>query len=657
MPTRHRLSQLGHDAPSSSASPDNLLYLIDRLSTDLDTYKALADYWKRKYMEIESTEKEGNESGIANGGPNSSREANFVAKSPGSSSDDDISLDTRIIRKLNSYANPSLSFLELGEMKVYSDVSSLMRKSTFQVVMYAMNSAAALHQVADDSDNPLANIYNMMPEFSPHKAQRIWDDIFNAPMSFYPSQASFTASPSCRRAVGYEHDNMEADHYDKVMAQYTNLEVIEALHYLSLLISGMHQAVFDDPSLAPARIHMGKACERLLREMVFARSLTQPSNLSMAVFYGLFGSVNHFCPLEMVGAVSSILELSWSILNAITPPLSLLPKASSSTAFNHANTAYYGIPRDSSSTGNAQSEACFTLSQNATTFMSATSPSDFAMANAMLCFMALVLAPNENKRIGWARKMESLLEMSQEIRCFHAIFWCYFGKAYYALLTLNQDDVLHNVAVMEELLQENPLNRGMNESWDSPPLMSSPHPISMLDESRILLDLNTTDDYNLLFLDEASKIGNLFGDELPLPEPSYAVADDHISEIDSSTIDTSNMYLNEHGQPFVPGENLKAIYRISVQLLRAETALIFQDQQTCMSWVDEAERTLQSITLNYMFQKVFLAKNVIKRTCPFPNGTRSVVDEFELRMLAHDRAEAHHPGAGRVSMGALWRTP
>lgn len=601
---RQKLAQLGHASPTNDTTRENMSFLIDRLSTDLNNFKALAEHWQRKYMELESPKTSNSTHDMCHEASNSIITKTEKFETSHFENDEFTSLGTHIIGKLDSLANPTLSLIEMGPPKVYSDVSNLISASTFQVIIQAIDHMAALQHTLPTPENPLPNIYLFKPDFCTQKAEKAWKDIFK-PMSFHLSKTQFNAGSSCRRSLITDVEDPDSDHYDLVLAQCSDHELLDTLHYTTLLITGMHQAVFDDPSLAAARAHLGKACERLIREMIFTRSLTSNPDLTLAVLDGLFGSFCHFGPQERPGAVLSILELAWSILSA-------------HPTFFHP-TVY-----------------------------------------AYLCFLALVLSKSDSKRLTWSKQLEACLASHQDSRTFPALFWSYAGRAYNAMLTRDEEAFLLNAALLDELLSENPQNRGLVEAWDvfympvhrdyrstSPSVTSPSATIATLsDESTTLWEHDASYENNYqLEIDQNSWLSSAYG-SIPLRNSS------HLPQTES------DLYYDELGRPFVPGENLKAIYRISVQLMRAEASLIFQDHETCTHWVDEAEKTMQSVPLSHMFQRVFLAKNIIKETCPFPSGTRTVVDEFERRMLAHDLAQAPMPAPnGRLPMGALWRTP
>lgn len=660
VPIRQKLSLLGHALESNETNQGNLTLLVNRLTADLHKYRALADRWQKQYIELENHKGEPlSYSTPVDASSSFGDEFAELASSP-RSMEEISSFGTHILGKLDSTANPSLSLVGMGAPRVYSDVSTLVEaRSAFRAVLAAADLMSALHTraqhimqsgIVTDRDY-FPRIHYRKPDFDTQKARKVWNDIF-APMNFQPATVAFNAAPSCRTNDRYIDDDPDIDHFDRVMAQSTDYEIIDMLHYTTLLIGGMHQAVFDDPSLAPARAHLGRSCERLLREVIFTRNLTAKSaELGQSLMDGLVGTFCHFSTHGMTSAVSSILELAWLL--------------------------YSKNPNGHD-----------------------------PMMRVFLSFFALVLAPSESKRIGWMQHISEALRLSSQSKSFAALVLGSFGVSYNALLTHDEGTFLRYATILEEVLAPGHQMHGEDELWDfvryhatqprppfTPSWNDSPHTAMPIEDypaafncGYSFVHLPAEDSRSALVSHASAHSPSLTACPciVDLQNPEYTSSMHFLESVDSEELlenwaspsflsedspdalsqhpETQEQvahysFLDEKGDPYVPGENLKSIYRITFLLMRAEAALTFQDHETCIHWVDEAEKLLISIPLDYMFQRVFLMKNVIKTTCHFPTGTRTVVDEFERRLLLHDTARCPVPPPSKASIGALWRTP
>jgi hypothetical protein len=63
------------------------------------------------------------------------------------------------------------------------------------------------------------------------------------------------------------------------------------------------------------------------------------------------------------------------------------------------------------------------------------------------------------------------------------------------------------------------------------------------------------------------------------------------------------------------------------------------DYENCMYWVAEAEKDMQSVphVPTLQTEEILLLKYSCKRTCPFPSGTCTVIQEFERRTTNYYR--------------------
>lgn len=651
---RQKLSLLGHAPPSNDTSRENLGYLIDRLTSDLQNYRALAEHWQHKVVNLERTNGDESSSSsteesteglveqasnsFASSGcescschldsisacsscttkPNSpcSQAPDLLLGTPGEDSsspramEDYSAFGTHLIGHLSATANPSLSLVQVSAPRLRSNVSSLITESTFRLVLAAVDNMAAQYLESAIEDNSWPMIRYLKPDFNPEKARSVWNRVF-APIDVHPAQIGYNAGSSCRRDSNHHSEDdsdSDSDELEKALAHATDVDVIDMLHYSSLLTGGMHQAVFDDPSLSAARLHLGRSSERLLREAIFTRNLTTNGQVAQVLLDGFVGTFLHFTTQGMTAAVVSILELSWMVLT------------------QHPNLVHHSL-------------------------------------QVFISFFSLVLAPSQSKRATWMQRGMAILERSKQDRCFQTILIGYFGAAYFGLLTQDEDLALSNIALMDEMLAPGPHHMSASEAWDVScfhPILSASHrynPPTALPQAPTEPFKPFEEEFRFDSLPESMLDDPTLDFWLPSSLPTDLPNDAPLAEASSTEY---SQFLDEHGRAYSPGENLKSLLRISLQLLRAEASLTFQDEETCMYWVDEAEKTLRSIPLKYMFQRVLLLKNVITATCPFPTGTRSVVDEFERRMFELDNANCARRGVpprDPRQIGALWRTP
>lgn len=604
VPVRQKLSQLGLAPSSNETSRDNLSVIIDRLTTDLSNYRQLAEHWQQKYIDLKNDKRgDSSSSGSLESHSGFDEVCGIYSSSPSYSTDEMSSISTHLVGKLDSTANPSLSLVALGAPRVHSDVSRVVSESTFRAALAAIEIMSSLHAKPAPCDmNADPRIILVKPDFDNQKAFQIWNHIFE-PMSFQPTSVLFNSAPSCRREIEYDSD---MDHFDRVLALSSDLEIVDMLQYATLLIGGMHQIVFDDPSKASARIHIGRSVERILREAVFTRNLTANPAVAKVLLDGLVGSFCHFATQDMASAVLSVVHLAWLV-----------------------------------------------FSQNIERFH----PTN----RIFISFYALVLEPSESQRKIWMQRVNEGLELSEPEKPFLAVLMAAFAGAYNALLGKDEAGVLQYIASLDEILAPLTESNEQAEQYEidhfhavyaKPPSTGLQSPPSTQSPSYT----ESTDYYDPADLTyNFENDDNLLADWLTPPLSSEETSEPLMPA--DEWIESSSAFLDEYGRTFTPGENLKSIFRIPLQLIRADAALAIQDLEMCMYWVDEAEKTMLSVPLNYMMQRVFLMKNVIKTTCPFPTGERSVVDEFERRMLAHDSAQSGRPSGEHGRVGALWRTP
>lgn len=575
--------------------------IVNRLTADLNNYRSMANHWQQQYIELTQPKR-------SEKTPKSHVEAStdldetfqtLPFASPGSSTEIDL-FGTELLGRLDSTANPTLFYFDIGPPKLYSNVSNLVSNSTFRSVLIAVNLMASLDKIPELDLNTLPRIDHLKPEFDTLKAFRVWNDIFE-PMNFQPSSTEFDASPSCRRTP-QDMDDADTVHLDRVLARSSDNELIDLLQYATLLVGGMHQTVFEDPSMAPARLHLGRSLERIIGEAIFSRNLSSNSALAASLLDGLVGTACHFTSHGMKSAVLSVLNLAW-----------------------------------------------MTLSSNSAIFL--------PTVQVFLASYLLIISPPSQRDLWTQRINDGLAQCSDLPRPFPALLMASLSTAYSALLSGDENTVLHHSALLESLLA--PADPSIAPSTEQQPVVME-HTRQPC--TRYMLSVSPAqsfyvEPYYYYYKDNVVEVPS--DDALPMNWfvcPTVSDESLYTSPAAAWNLESNCLHFDERSYN-APGENLKSIYRISLFLIRAESSLQLQDFEKCTYWVDEAERLLLSIPLECMFQRVFLMKNVIKTTCPFPTGERSVVDEFERRLLSHDLARCGLSARDRTNMSVLWRTP
>jgi hypothetical protein len=523
-----------------------------------------------------------------------------------------------------------------------------------------------------------AGITKLKPDFSEAKARGLWNDIF-APINVNPAHLIFDSAPSSRRQLSYELDDPDMDHMDRKLAASSDLEVVDMLHYCSLLITGMHQAAFENEELNDARDHLGRNCERLLREAVFSRNIGSNPNLAQGLLAGIIGMLRHFSTQQRSGAVISILEIAWQM------------------SVQHVSMVH-------------------------------------PIMKGLVTFLSTVMAPSASRRAVWmARNQENFQSTSE--RYFHLTTTAYFTASYYALWMKDEDALLHYVAQLDEILapcgsREAVINGPryndpgsaclVLEVWKDSEAAESCYLNRALDQASpggSPIQTNTwqraPDLYSVSHLNdtESPQSQGPFGDSPTttrrcVPSPSYLSSQQSASQSSSTSSDSSYLapypvveintnpeshgpylstnptspsssdstYVYPHFEAapveegarspseadndgnYIPDENFKSLLRVAVHLIRAEACLINMDEAMCRYWVDEAEKALKTIPLMFLSQRIFLVdvstlKNIFKTECNFPAGKRSVAAEFERRMILNDREKLRHPEILKSTIG------
>jgi hypothetical protein len=547
MVMRKRLALLGHAVPSGSDKDEQLNILVDKLSNDLNTYAMQAKHWQDKYLQLKAA------------------------------------------------VNTSLTLAAISAPKLQSTPGRFVSGHTLDTVLQAMNSASAIW-IRDTLKCPNGSIANLKPDFSRQKARQFWDDLF-APINANPSCLIFDSAPACRRSSEDEEDDQDMDHLERKIANASDLEVIDMLHYCSLFMSGIQKPVFENSELTIARDHLGRNCERLLREVIFSRGLTTNPKLAQCLVDGLLGTVWHFGTHNRATAILSVLEIAWQIHE------------------EHASTVH-------------------------------------PFTRGIIAYISTVIAPTASRRAMWmSRNLETIKSTPQKF--FYLTATSYFTSCFYALLTNDEDLLLHYFTQMDDLLAPhvpgekdrknnfvdfqnfaifNPLPDSSNNELPSPTLSSNSsthlgvwdapfHPRNVSFAIRLGDDPSAFD----------HPLPDFFGPQFGHTSSS----DDEGSDLNASSSDSPIPSYS-----YNPPEHLKALMRVMVHLLRAEAALIHSDYANCEHWLDEAEREMQGVPHmpTVQTEEILMLRVICKRTCPFPAGTRTVIQEFERRTTNYHAA-------------------
>jgi len=773
---RQRLVTLGHNPRAQDTTDSNLNDLIDRLSSDLQNYTLAAQNWQNKLLALKAGELS----------PEEFLEEHEMQATEGAETSTRISrkatsgavLEADVLNRLKRAAAPTLDLVNMPLPRVHSAIQGALAvvqtEECFLAVLNNIDQLANLFGMFKGESTTWGNISKLKPDFSEARAREIWRDVFE-PIDTPFDSFQWQSGPVSRALPLAEHiidpSDSDFDHLDRRLAVSTDYDVIDMLHYCSLLLAGLSQSLFDNDSFSVARDHLGKQVERLLREAIFTRNIGSNSDYAHGLLAGILGVLRHFSSMARSGAVVSLLEIAWS------------------TCMQHIE----GI---------------------------------HPIMKGVVSFVSTILAPSQSRRAVWMARNQENFQSTPE-RYFHLTTTAYFTASYYALTTRDDDALLHYLAQLDELLApkkpeelntlsgpfyEDPTScwhlgkhpRVFNDddistgssttkvfgpsetcwnyavpkdytqtktqddvaeapfahlpvysklatkSGNTTPTLSvssppSPHPsdpeCTFLDSNQGICGIgltmksgyklkstqptwdtppmptlsdsrlpSTTSLYQIpayhsmmtISTDhESTHTGlhavsdSLLSSSPSVPMPHHPIShnhnplalsscslcntqlhnlgleeqlsisvagashnklrpvnDDWLWNEDLIEDNSSNEALTVHGSPgsfYIPNEDFKTCLRTAVHLIRAEAALISSDYQTCRNWVDEAERELSAVPDMFLQHKIFLVdvsilKQVFNTKCPFPNGTRSVAEEMERRILSEaERRNAKFP--------------
>ena len=716
--TRQRLTALGFQPKSFDTTDGNLNELMDRMTSDLQRYTIAADHWQSKLVELRAKEAEKNEAAKARmdgqGGSNSGDFGN----ASGSASGDALSAwEHDMLNRLHRASEPKLDMITMPDPRITSCVSKSFLSSPvseryFNRVLDNVATLAGVFGMFQGTGGKWDAITRLKPNFSEKRARRIWRDVF-APIEASSDSFQWESSPSSRQSTPHTYkyavesssrtsspdsstvnygsyesasvarstpryidpEDSDYDHMDRRLAVMSDEAVIDMLHYCSLMIIGFNHVGDSEESLFDnARDHLGRNCERLLRELIFTRNASTDPRSAQGLLAGMIGILRYFSAQQRTGAVLSMMEIAWQM------------------AMNHITEIH-------------------------------------PIMKGLISFVSTVLAPNPSRRAVWmARNQENYQSTSE--RYFHLCTTAYFAAAYYALANRDEDTLLHYLAQLDDVLAPNsdssneayhdpeccipfadtiqddeydePINLGYGQeggmdsniniaaydpltqqpqmqqhhpscpnfntsvyspdlcsqhctksnrytypraTWPLPSEADTTHPATAGRNFSMLMEPSGYEHYYAQ--ENSSSSDTNPGLDLPPTEAQYAYANQNmgLGYSDSETEDLSAT------PTYTPSEDFKAILRSATHLIRAEGALLSNDFTTCMQWVDEAEKEVKSVPDMYLDHKVFIVdvsalKNVFVQECPFPNGPRTIAHEFEIRL--EEEAKRRHKRAAQM---------
>jgi hypothetical protein len=715
---RQRLAVLGHNPKNSDTTDANLSELIEQLSGDLQNYSLIAQHWQNKLVELQANETRHDDDEDLQTGSRTERaeRAALVVATNSSSSGPISTFEYDLLNRLKRGVCPTLEMVNMPAPRVRmrlvrSDnfVRCTSTDEAFLTVLTNVSGLANMFGMFKGDDSEWSAITKLKPDFTEHRAREIWQQLFD-PIDTDLANFQWESASSCRaeeqRSI-IDFDDGDYDSLDRRLMIASDFDVVDMLHYCSLLLIGFNQAIFEDYRYMEARDHLGKQVERLLREAIFSRNIGANREYAQGLLAGILGVLRHFSVLARSGAVVSLLEIAWA------------------TCMQHVTDIH-------------------------------------PIMKGVVSFVSTVLAPSQSRRSVWMARNQENFQSTTE-RYFHLTTTAYFTASYYALTTRDEDALLHYLAQLDEILAprkleeysaisgpfyedpgscfrpivkmptnkhicssdpRNDLGFGLegcksttHSGWAQPPtpLTSFPSPSSTSSTTISETALNNNKPTNgLLMLPVYHVVANseahapnssataplhhssvtgmpphhLMSSQFSFsssPHDDPVIPDDFLEPILCSNLSSSShlsnaptaadLYtaaaatahpstpssedsppssstettLDEGETSYVPNEDFKSCLRAATHLIRAEAALLTNDYPTCRYWVDEAEREMGSVPDVFLHHKVFLVdvsvlKSVFTTSCPFPSGTRSIPEEFEHRILAEsERRRARFP--------------
>jgi hypothetical protein len=431
---RERLAHLGLVTRSHGTNNDNLRDLVDRLTAGIEQYSKAADHWQKKTLALHNAEKqghvesfaafEGQETGIGRE-TSQHRPPSFFSPS-----------DMDMLVRLHRAATPGLSETVLPEPYLRSTLETipgLTINETFFKVLKSVGSMGRIFGMFKETPGAWSAISRLKPNFSEGRARQIWDDMFtsiNTPISSLQWHAT-----SRVRSNEWDEDDIDPDYdqLDRILSRSSDADVLDILHYTSLLLLGLNTASMELPQLIEARDHLGRQMERLLHEAIVLRNISSNRLLVAQLVCSVVDSMFHFSFQAKAGALGSLLEIAWA-----------------------------------------------TCSQNRDLI--------HPILQSMIVLESTIWAPNNARRAVWMARNEELIKKATEPYFFLMTTTC-FTTCFYSLAIRDEETLLRELDVLDTLLSP---EKTKQESSDSTAL-SGPY---FADPTTTLYNMPSSDSFS-----------------------------------------------------------------------------------------------------------------------------------------------------------------
>jgi hypothetical protein len=394
---RHRLANLGLAMQSNDTTNDNLRNLIEKLSSDLHNYSIAADHWQKKTLELKAAEEAAQEVSLEEIEDQEVVEMSAVPGfiTPGALS----AFELDLLRQLKQNQSPTLNMMVMPAPKLISAMKTLQfvtSDETFIQVLSNMSSVGNLFGVFKATPGAWSDITRLKPNFEESRARKIWQCIFT-PIDTPISSLEWSSAAASR--CGEKHiDPYDPDYdfLDRLLAQSTDLQVLDLLHYGSLLLLGLNHSASDDPLLVEARDHLGRQVERLLHETVVIRNISTNPDFAAEFVCSIVDSIYHYSFQAKNGALGALLEIAWN---------------------------------------------------SCSQFPDAIHP----ILKAMIVFESTIWAPNNSRRALWMARNEELMK-STDTPYFHLVSTTWFTSCFYALAIRDEESLLYYLSKLDMVL-------------------------------------------------------------------------------------------------------------------------------------------------------------------------------------------------------------
>lgn len=685
-PIRHKLTLLGLSPSSESTTDATLNDLMHNMRYSLQHYQDAAKYWQQQLQRLETKAQlpiAGGHCGLATQDDFDAERASdglevplCVTEESQESLEGPISaFEYDLLNRLRRQQHPTLHVATLTDLHFQSKLS------------YSAAEADAMFYNVMCHSSQLAHVYGLYkgvpghqwraltqakPDFEESVAYRIWHLIFE-PINTSPSSVCWNASSASRAMPtttmaatsstmdeDIDPDDLDYDALDRWITKATDQEVLEALHYSSILLLGLNQLAWLDAEYHRVLTHAGKNSERLLREVLFVRNISEDPRLTHDLLSSIAGLVRYFIMFSRPAACVTLLEVAWEM---------------SKPHLTYTNLTIRGL----------------------------------------ITLMSTLLSSKYSRRGSWTTRIHQLSQLSKNAHNVFLSITSHICLAFFALMETDLETLLSLLVIMEEIIDSTKVQPRLLENQSNNMYLTDIN--NSNNNNNNYVNNNNTSNNNLntamkmtptttttttttattetssyccssrQFFDQAlsSSSSVSFSQPfspptlLPTPPPPLQPQYDCSSTPSSSASTSSNPFsptsatnasLYQQGNDFAiplhiatnmsedqlerylekfrdrmdarwsvrhdPSEEFKTVMRCTVRLFRAEAALMINDYESCVYWVDEADKLLANIPRILLNQLFIIDTHVLYaafyRTCPFPSGTRTIIDEFEMRI-------------------------